>query len=188
MTALVVNSLLLMVLGAAVPVYFLGARPDAKSFDWREHVSVKGRYSIQLPDAAQEVQTKVQTDAGPLTLNSVTVNMGQRGEYVSGFYDLSDHTVAASDDEFLDGILRYTMKQGQKVFNKRPLIFASPDGLSVKALEADLQRDMHTTQVLRLYWVRERSTIYVNVATFQTATTNEVSAQKFLESFKLVSR
>src|ERR1051325_10644616 len=105
MTALVVNALLLVVLGAAVPVYFLSVSAESKSFEWREFVSANGRYTIQLPDEAQEVQQKIQTVTGPITLNSVTVNMGTRGKYQSGYYDLSDHVVPLSDDEFLDGLL-----------------------------------------------------------------------------------
>ncbi len=188
-TGLVVNALLVMVLGAAVPVYFLGASADSKPFKWREHVSVRGHYTIQLPDDAEEVQRQVQTATGPLTLRSVTVNMGRRGEYISGYYDLSDRPVNASDDEFLDFVLQYTASQGKrKLLGKKPIFVSSPNGLEVKALEAELQLDVRNTSILRLYWVRERSIMYVNLAEFERATTNSLDAEKFLDSFQLVAQ
>ena len=185
-TCLVVNGLLVMVLGAAVPIYFLGASPDSKPFKWREHVSVRGHYTIQLPDDAEEVERKVQTVTGPLTLRSVTTNMGRRGVYSSGYYDLSDRPVTASDDEFLDFVLQYTASQGKrKLLGKKPLFVSSPNGPEVKALEAELQLDVRNTSILRLYWVRERSIMYVNLAEFESATTNSIDAEKFLDSFQL---
>jgi hypothetical protein len=189
MTALVVNALLLMVLGAAVPVYFLSRSPESKSFEWREFASINGRYTIQLPDEAQEVQQKIQTATGPVTLNSVTVNMGQRGKYESGYYDLADRMVTVSDDEFLDLLLESTVRQDKRgLMNKRPLVINAPNGLTVRALEGDVQLDVQTTSISRVYWVKERSTVYVNSTLFQSATQNEVSAQKFLDSFQLVAR
>ena len=189
MTALVVNALLLVVLGAAVPVYFLSVSAESKSFEWREFVSANGRYTIQLPDEAQEVQQKIQTATGPITLNSVTVNMGTRGKYQSGYYDLSDHVVTLSADEFLDQLLESTVSQDQRgLMNKSPLVINAPNGLTVIALEGHVQLDAATTSISRVYWVKKRSTVYVNSTWFQSGTQNQVSAEKFLDSFQLVAR
>jgi hypothetical protein len=185
-TSLVLNALLVILLGAAGPVYFLSMRPEGKPFEWREHVSLNGRYKIQLPDEAQEVQ-KVKT--GPLTLNRVMVNMGQRGEYASGYYDLSDRTVTVSDEEFLNFVYQFAINQCKgTVLTKTPHVTASPDGLTIKALESEIQVDAQTASIFRLYWVRERSTAYTSLATFQRSTKNFESAEKFLDSFQLVTQ
>lgn len=178
-----------MVLGAAVPIYFLSMTPESKSFEWREHVSANGRYTIQLPDEAQEVQQRIQTATGPVTLSSVTVNMGSRGKYESGYHDLSDRTVTVSDDEFLNLLLESTVSQDKrKLMNKTPVFINSPNGLTVRALEGHVQLDVGTTSMSRVYWVKERSTVYVNSTLFQSATKNEVSAEKFLDSFQLIAQ
>ena len=36
-----------------------------------------------------------------------------------------------------------------------------------------------------MYWVSQRSTVYMNLVTFRNATTSDVSAGQFLDSFQL---
>jgi hypothetical protein len=185
MSALAVNAVLLMVMGAAVPAYVLSRNPDTKPFEWREYTSAVGHFKVQLPDDPQEIHKDVTTARGTLKLNGVIVKMGRRGEYFSGYYDLSNYPVKASDDDFIDFIIQYTASQTKKQLYKKPLVFKAPDGLTVKAVEVELQRDLQTTSILRLYWASEQAMLYLTVVEYQPATTNDISAEKFLESFKL---
>jgi hypothetical protein len=187
--ALVVNALLVLVLGAAVPVYFLSERnPETKPFEWREYVFAGSGYKIQLPDNPQEGPQQVQTAKGFLRLNRVMVNMGKRGEYVSGYFDLSDRTATLSDDELLELLFSGAIgPRGGTVLTKKPLVIDSTNGLTIKALESEVQLDASTTSKLRLYLVRQRSTVYMNLATFQRASNNVESAEQFLDSFELVT-
>jgi hypothetical protein len=188
-TVLVINAVLVMVLGAAVPIHFLSMRPAAKRFEWRQHDSITGRYTIQFPDEPEEVRQPVQTSAGPLTLNRMTANMGQRGTYISAFYDLWNQKVTVSDDELLDHVLQDRMNDHTCVLlAKRPLVINPANGVTIKALEAELQLDEKSISLLRLYWVKERSMIYMNKATFARSTANLESAEKFLNSFQLTQQ
>ena len=189
-TALVVNALVVMVLGAAVPVYFLTpSSPETKPFEWRKYVSVNGGYNVQLPDDPQEVQQKTQTGAGPITLNLAIANMGKRGKYVSGYYGMSYRPVNVSDEEFLESVYQTTLTVSEawgSVLTKKPLVFISPDGLTVQALESEIKSDERTTSIIRLYWVKERAIVYVNLATFERTDKNFESVEKFLDSFELI--
>jgi len=188
-TALVLNAVLVMVLGAAVPIYFLGRNPESRSFEWRD-VSASGQYMIQLPDDPEKFQQLFQTGKGPaLTLIGMTANMGKRGEYVTGSFDMFGQRRTASDDWPLDFVCEsIAAKRKGMVMVNSPLRFGSPRGLSVMASECDLQLNRDIVSRARLYWVSERSLVYINMATFQNGTLNEVSAEKFLDSFHFDSR
>ena len=186
---LVINAVLVMLLGAAVPVYYLSMHAAAKRFDWRQHASITGRYTIQFPEEPEEIRQPVQTPTGPLTLNRMTANMGQRGTYTSAFYDLWNAKVTVSDDELLDRVLQDRMSEQTCVLlSKRPFVVNSANGVIIKALEAELQLDSKNTSLLRLYWVKERSMIYMNKATFRRSKENIESAEKFLNSFQLTEQ
>jgi hypothetical protein len=188
-TVLVINAVLVMVLGAAVPIYFLSMRPAAKHLEWREHASITGRYTIQFPEEPEEVRQPVQTPTGALTLNRMTANMGQRGMYTSAFYDLWNGKVTVSDDELLDRVLQDRMSESTCVLvSKRPFVINSANGVTIKAMEAELQLDAENTSLLRLYWVKERSMIYMNKVTFGRSKANLESAEKFLNSFQLTEK
>lgn len=188
-TSLVINALLVVVLGASVPIYFLGRNPESRSFEWRD-VSAAGEYTIQLPDDPEKFQQLFQTGNGPaLTLMGVTANMGKRGQYVSGSFDMFGQRMTASDDWPLDFVCESVASERKgMVMVNRPLRFASPRGLSVTASECNLQLHRDAVSRLRLYWVRERQMVYINMATFQNGTLNEVSAEKFLDSFHFNTR
>ena len=193
-TVLVVNAMLAMALCAAAPVVLLRERAFGTPV-WREHVSVNGRYSLQLPGEPHEKHETLQTRNGPITVNRVTAYVGQNGEFMSSYFDLSDRPVTVSDDEFLDGVFKQAMSQDEKslVLSKRTLAVDSATGLSVKALEAEIQPDQQTYgkgafSILRVYWVRDRSTVYMNLATYWRTPENSATAAKFLESFQLLTQ
>ena len=192
MTALVSNALLVLVLGAAVPVYLLTpSSPETKPLKWREYVSANGGYKIRLPDDPKEEQETPHTGSGPITLNRVVANMGKRGEYVSGYYSTSFRPANLSDEEFLERVYQTTMgvtHVSGSVLTKESHAFISPEGLTVEALESRIKADERTDSILRLYWVKERGIVYVNLATFERTDKNLASAEQFLDSFALVTK
>jgi hypothetical protein len=188
-TVLIVNAVLVMVLGAAVPIYVLGTLPAAQPFEWRQHASITGRYTIDFPGEPEEVRQPVQMPTGPLTLNRMTANMGHRGTYTSAFYDVWEWKVAVSDEDLLDRVLQDRMSDRTCVLlSKRPFMINAANGVVIKGLEAELQLDAENTSLLRVYWAKERSMIYMNKVTFERSTANLVSAEKFLNSFQLTEQ
>ena len=191
LSVLVVNALMLMVLGVAVPVVVIRERAISPPPDWRPYVSVNGRYSIELPGDAHEKQRQVQTPTGPLTINIVMAYLGQNGEYMSSYLNLSGRRLTLSDDEFLDQMFQQAMSQETSVvLNKKPLAFNSANGLTVKAMEAELKLDekahgKNAFSIVRLYWVKDRATVYMNVATTLRSPVNEATVAKFHDSFQL---
>ena len=186
---LVANATLVAVFGAAIPIYFLGRNPESRSFDWRD-VSAAGEYTIQLPDDPEKFQQLFQTGKGPaLTLTGMTANMGKRGEYISGSFDMFGQRMTDSDEWPLDFVCESVASERKgMVMVNRPLRFASPRGLSVTASECNLQLGRDAVSRMRLYWVKDRQLVYINMATFQNGTLNEVSAQEFLDSFHFNTR
>lgn len=193
LTALVLNTVLLLVLGVAVPVVLLREHALGTPPKWREHVSVKGGYSLQLPGDPHENQRQFPSQTGPMTMYSVTAYLGQNGEYTSSYLELPQGRLTVSDDEFLEFMYRQTISQEKGVvLDKKPLAFDSANGLAVKALEAQILLDEQThgrsaIAIVRLYWVKERNTVYMNVATFVHSANHNATAAKFLDSFRLVT-
>ena len=180
-------------LAVGLSIFFLRAHALSTPAKWREHVSVDGGYSLQLPGDPHENQRPISTPTGQLTIKSVTAYVGQNGEYMSSYLDLSSRKLTVSDDEFLELMFRQTTRQENGVvLNKKPLIFDSANGLAVKALEAEIQLDEKThgkgaVSIVRLYWVRDRKTVYMNVATFMRSPNHTAIAAKFLDSFRLAT-
>ena len=191
---LVVNAVLLVVLGAAVPVFIFSNGVTAKSVGWQEYMSPGGRYSIELPGDPKEKLQRVHTHSGPLNVNMVTVDLGKNGEYTTSYCDLSDFTQTVSDEELLDRILRGMLsKEKSEVLIKTPISIDSVNGLpAAKGLEVETQLDEQTygkgnVSIARIYWVNERSIFYMNMATTQRSPENASRASKFLNSFRLVT-
>ena len=175
----------------SLSIFFLRERALGTPPKWREHVSANGGYSLQLPDEPHEKQRQISTQAGPMTINSVTAYVGQNGEYMSSYVDLPKGRLRVSDDEFLDLVFQQAMSQEKGVvLKKNPLAFADADGRTVKALEAEIQLDEQTygrdvVSIVRVYWVKERAKVYMNVATFMRSPNHTATATKFLDSFRL---
>lgn len=174
-------------------IFILRERALGTPPKWREHISVNGGYSLQLPGDPHENQRPLSTPTGPITIHSVTAYVGQNGEYMTSYLTLPKRRLTVSDDEFLDLIFRQTISQENGVvLHKRPLVFDSANGLAVKALEAEIQLDVQThgkdaVSIVRLYWVKDRSTVYMNVATFIRSANHNATAAKFLDSFRLIT-
>lgn len=174
-------------------IFFLREHALSTPAKWREHVSVDGGYSLQLPGDPHENQRPITTPTGQITIKSVTAYVGQNGEYMSSYLDLSNRRLTVSEDDFLELIFRQTTRQEKGVvLNKRPFVFDSGNGLAVKALEAEIQLDEQThgkgaVSIVRLYWVKDRKTVYMNVATFMRSKNHNAIAAKFLDSFRLAT-
>lgn len=193
LSALVLNTVLLLVLGVAVPVVLLREHALSTPPKWREHVSVNGGYSLQIPGDPHETQRQIASPKGPITINSVTAYLGQNGEYTSSYLELPKGKLTVSDDEFLEFMLRQTVSQDNGVvLDKKPIALDSANGLEVSALEAQILLDEKTNgrgavAIIRLYWVKDRSTVYMNVATFVFSPNHNATAAKFLDSFRLTT-
>lgn len=183
-TALAASAVLVLLLCAAVPFYLSNRGLEGKPFKWRNYVSAKGGYKIQLPDEPKEGQETRQTASGPVTLNRAVASMGKRGEYVSGYYSMSFRP-NGSEEEFLLVLLKATLQPKDVVLTTKPIAVRFPAGQTVKALESEIQVDASTRARVRLYWVTERAIVYMNIVTYESSTKNEVSAERFLNSFEL---
>lgn len=187
LVALGVSAFLVLLFGAAIPIYFVGeANPETQPFKWRAYSSAGGNYKIQLPADPQEAKKETVTRAGPLTMKRVTATMGKRGDYLSEYFAIA-YRPTLSEEEFLDIVYQsaITETRGGTVLNKKPLDVTAPAGLTVKALESEIRVDEKNSSILRMYWVKERELVYVNVVTFQPADKNLAAAERFLESFQL---
>ena len=170
----------------AVALFFnaSGQCQGTQTTQWRKFSSAKGDFAVLLPGTPVEQKETENTEAGPATSYTYTLEKASVG-YIVGYTDFPVKTGLLSPkvflDEFRDGMLEDGTKN--KLLGEKNISLKNHPGRAIKFRDTD-----GLTFTARIYLVKRR--LYHLMA--MTATADEVASagavERFLNSFELLGK
>jgi hypothetical protein len=187
-TALVLNSGLLITFAVVVPAVALAPLITGKSPQWREYVATDGGFTVQMPDEPEVTVDQINSEAGLVPMHSIHANLKGGGSCTSMFADYSEYELTIPVDEFLDGIIKRYVKSSDAILvTKKEISLDGYHGFEIE-MEPNSTFLLPRSATARIFWVPDKKFVIINHVMGPTSSALYSQRSTFLDSFRFTSR